>query len=91
MGAVINEPLEGIVAGVPFVDVVTTMLDDDIPLTTFEYDEWGNPNNKESYDYMLSYSPYDQVERKITLQSSLLPDTTILRYSILNLQNGLQN
>ena len=67
MGAVINiEPklFRGVVAGVPFVDVVTTMLDDDIPLTTFEYDEWGNPNNKESYDYMLSYSPYDQVEKK---------------------------
>ena len=67
MGAVANmnpELFRGIVAGVPFVDVVTTMLDDDIPLTTFEYDEWGNPNNKESYDYMLSYSPYDQVEEK---------------------------
>ena len=67
MGAVMNmEPglFKGIVAGVPFVDVVTTMLDDDIPLTTFEYDEWGNPNNKDSYEYMLSYSPYDQVEGK---------------------------
>ncbi len=67
MGAVANmapELFRGIVAGVPFVDVVTTMLDDDIPLTTFEYDEWGNPNNKDSYDYMLSYSPYDQVEEK---------------------------
>jgi oligopeptidase B len=67
MGAVSNmapELFRGIVAGVPFVDVVTTMLDEDIPLTTSEYDEWGNPNNKESYDYMLSYSPYDQVERK---------------------------
>ncbi len=67
MGAVVNmEPklFRGIVAGVPFVDVITTMLDDDIPLTTFEYDEWGNPNNKDSYDYMLSYSPYDQVEEK---------------------------
>ena len=67
MGAVVNmEPklFRGIVAGVPFVDVVTTMLDEDIPLTTFEYDEWGNPNNKDSYDYMLSYSPYDQVEKK---------------------------
>ena len=67
MGAVVNmapELFKGIVAGVPFVDVVTTMLDDDIPLTTFEYDEWGNPNNKDSYDYMLSYSPYDQVEEK---------------------------
>jgi len=67
MGAVANmapDLFRGIVAGVPFVDVVTTMLDEDIPLTTFEYDEWGNPNNKESYDYMLSYSPYDQVEGK---------------------------
>ena len=67
MGAVVNmapEIFKGIVAAVPFVDVVTTMLDDDIPLTTFEYDEWGNPNNKDSYDYMLSYSPYDQVEGK---------------------------
>ena len=67
MGAVVNmapELFKGIVAGVPFVDVVTTMLDEDIPLTTFEYDEWGNPNNKDSYEYMLSYSPYDQVEEK---------------------------
>ena len=67
MGAVVNmEPklFRGIVAGVPFVDVITTMLDEDITLTTFEYDEWGNPNNKASYDYMLSYSPYDQVEEK---------------------------
>ncbi len=67
MGAVANMApnlFRGIVAGVPFVDVVTTMLDEDIPLTTFEFDEWGNPENKDSYDYMLSYSPYDQVERK---------------------------
>lgn len=67
MGTVANmasDLFRGIVAGVPFVDVITTMLDDDIPLTTFEYDEWGNPNNKDSYDYMLSYSPYDQVEKK---------------------------
>ncbi|MFC4097783.1 S9 family peptidase [Euzebyella saccharophila] len=64
MGAVINmapELYNGIIASVPFVDVVTTMLDDSIPLTTGEYDEWGNPNEKEYYDYMLSYSPYDQV------------------------------
>jgi oligopeptidase B len=53
-----------VIAGVPFVDVVTTMLDESIPLTTNEYDEWGNPNDKKYYDYMLSYSPYDQVERK---------------------------
>jgi oligopeptidase B len=51
----------GIVAQVPFVDVVTTMLDDSIPLTTNEYDEWGNPMTRAEYDYMLSYSPYDNV------------------------------
>ena len=67
MGAVINlrpELFHGVVASVPFVDVVTTMLDDTIPLTTFEYEEWGNPHRKEYYDYMLSYSPYDNVEAK---------------------------
>jgi len=67
MGAVINmrpDLFRGVIAGVPFVDVVTTMLDESIPLTTNEYDEWGNPNDKKYYDYMLSYSPYDQVERK---------------------------
>jgi len=52
----------GVIAQVPFVDVITTMLDDTIPLTTGEYDEWGNPNEKKYYDYMLSYSPYDQVK-----------------------------
>ena len=67
MGAVVNmnpELYNGIIASVPFVDVVSTMLDDSIPLTTGEYDEWGNPNNKEFYDYIKSYSPYDQVEAK---------------------------
>ncbi len=67
MGAVINlEPqlYRGVVAHVPFVDVVTTMLDADIPLTTFEWDEWGDPREEEYYRYMLSYSPYDQVEEK---------------------------
>tara|TARA_B100001175_G_scaffold281907_1_gene260603 strand:+ start:162 stop:2219 length:2058 start_codon:yes stop_codon:yes gene_type:complete len=67
MGAVANmepEVFKGIIAGVPFVDVVTTMLDESIPLTTFEFDEWGDPNDRESYFYMLSYSPYDQVEEK---------------------------
>lgn len=66
-GAVSNlapELYKGIIADVPFVDVLTTMLDPDIPLTTGEYDEWGNPNVKEYYDYILSYSPYDNVERK---------------------------
>ena len=65
MGAIVNmapELYNGVIAQVPFVDVVTTMLDDSIPLTTGEYDEWGNPNDKEYYDYMLSYSPYDQVK-----------------------------
>jgi oligopeptidase B len=51
----------GIVAHVPFVDIVTTMLDESIPLTTNEYDEWGDPNEREYYDYMLTYSPYDNV------------------------------
>ena len=53
---------KAIVAQVPFVDVVTTMLDDAIPLTTSEYDEWGDPRDPRYYDYMLSYSPYDNVE-----------------------------
>lgn len=67
MGAVINmEPSlwKGAIAAVPFVDVVTTMLDETIPLTTGEYDEWGNPNDKEYYNYIKTYSPYDQVEAK---------------------------
>ena len=67
MGAVANlrpDLFHGMVAHVPFVDVVTTMLDESIPLTTFEYDEWGNPNELESYQYMLSYSPYDNLEAK---------------------------
>ncbi len=67
MGAVSNlrsDLFKGIVAEVPFVDVVTTMLDASIPLTTGEYDEWGDPHKKEYYDYMLSYSPYDNVARK---------------------------
>jgi len=64
IGVVINQAPElykGVVAAVPFVDIVSTMLDDSIPLTTGEYDEWGNPNEKHYYHYMLSYSPYDQV------------------------------
>jgi oligopeptidase B len=67
MGAVANmRPalFKGVVAEVPFVDVVTTMLDPSIPLTTGEYDEWGDPNQKEYFDYMLSYSPYDNVAAK---------------------------
>lgn len=76
MGAVLNlEPtlFRGVIAAVPFVDVVTTMLDDSIPLTTGEYDEWGNPNDKTYYDYMLSYSPYDNV--KATNYTNILVTT----------------
>lgn len=65
MGAIVNMApflYQGVIAQVPFVDVVTTMLDDTIPLTTGEYDEWGNPNKKKYYEYMLSYSPYDNVK-----------------------------
>ena len=67
MGAVMNlEPglFNGVIAGVPFVDVINTMLDESIPLTTFEFDEWGNPKNKEYFDYMMTYSPYDNVAAK---------------------------
>ena len=67
MGAIINmnpELFNGILAAVPFVDVVTTMLDESIPLTTGEFDEWGNPKDKDSYEYMLSYSPYDNVQQR---------------------------
>ncbi len=67
MGAIVNmnpELYHGVIAAVPFVDVISTMLDDSIPLTTGEYDEWGNPNIKKYYDYMKSYSPYDQVISK---------------------------
>jgi oligopeptidase B len=67
VGTVANmtpELFNGIIAAVPFVDIVTTMLDDSIPLTTGEYDEWGNPNEKAYYDYMKSYSPYDNVSEQ---------------------------
>ena len=67
MGVIANiapEQYHGIIAQVPFVDVVNTMLDDTIPLTTNEYDEWGNPNEKEAYNYMKAYSPYENIEAK---------------------------
>jgi oligopeptidase B len=67
IGAIVNiepELYNGVIAAVPFVDVVTTMLDESIPLTTGEYDEWGNPNDPEYYEYILSYSPYDNIEKK---------------------------
>ncbi|MEM9884289.1 MAG: S9 family peptidase [Bacteroidota bacterium] len=83
MGAIMNmrpDLWKGVVAAVPFVDVVTTMLDESIPLTTFEYDEWGNPNQKEYYDYMLSYSPYDNVSKQdypATLVTTGLHDSQV--------------
>ena len=83
MGAIANmrpNLWKGIVSQVPFVDVVSTMIDDSIPLTTGEYDEWGNPNEKKFYDYMLSYSPYDQLEAKnypATLVTSGLHDSQV--------------
>ena len=67
IGAVINmspELYNGVIAAVPFVDVISTMMDDEIPLTTSEYDEWGNPKNKNYYKYILSYSPYDQIKHQ---------------------------
>ena len=74
MGAIMNmapEIYNGVISAVPFVDVITTMLDETIPLTSSEYDEWGNPNDKEYYDYMKSYSPYDN------LQSVAYPNTLV--------------
>ena len=67
MGAVVNirpDLFKAVICKVPFVDVVTTMNDPSIPLTTLEYDQWGNPDEKEYYEYMLSYSPYDQVKKQ---------------------------
>src|SRR6059036_1116002 len=84
MGAVVNmrpELFRGVIAGVPYVDVITTMMDSTIPLTTGEYDEWGNPHDSTFYRYMLSYSPYDNVERKAypnLLITAGLYDTQVL-------------
>jgi len=67
MGVIVNEEPQlynGVIAAVPFVDVITTMLDDSIPLTTGEYDEWGNPNDEVYYRYMKSYSPYDNIKKQ---------------------------
>ena len=95
IGAVINlapNLYNGVIAAVPFVDVVTTMLDETIPLTTGEYDEWGNPNNEEFYNYILSYSPYDNV-KNIKYPNILVTahDYMTLKSNIGNLQNGWQN
>src|SRR3989454_5907897 len=84
MGAVVNmrpELFRGVIAGVPYVDVITTMSDSTIPLTTGEYDEWGNPHDSTFYRYMLSYSPYDNVARKAypnLLITAGLYDTQVL-------------
>jgi len=86
MGAITNmapQDYRAIAAHVPFVDVVTTMLDASIPLTTNEYDEWGNPAQRDYYDYMLSYSPYDNVGRKAypaTFVSTGLWDSQVQYY-----------
>ena len=86
MGAVINmepELYTGIISAVPFVDVVTTMSDESIPLTTFEYKEWGNPANKEEYHYIKSYSPYDNIKPAkypAVLVTSSLHDSQVQYY-----------
>ena len=86
MGAIINmEPklYKGIVSAVPFVDVLTTMSDESIPLTTFEYKEWGNPNKKKEYFYIKKYSPYDNIDYKpypSVLVTSSLYDSQVQYY-----------
>ena len=65
------------IAAVPFVDVATTMLDESLPLTTGEYEEWGNPNDPEYFDYMLSYSPYDNISAQSYPISWLLEDSML--------------
>ena len=82
MGVIVNEAPQlynGIIAAVPFVDVVTTMLDESIPLTTSEYDEWGNPNKEEFYQYIKSYSPYDNVKKQA--YPNLLVTTGLTRFT----------
>ena len=94
MGTVMNwapELFNGIIAQVPFVDVVTTMLDEKIPLTTGEYNEWGNPNNEEFYHYIKSYSPYDNIEEKNYPNLLITQVFTIRKCNIGNQQNGRQN
>ena len=86
MGAIINmepELYTGIISAVPFVDVVTTMSDETIPLTTFEYKEWGNPANKDEYNYIKSYSPYDNIKPSnypAVLVTSSLYDSQVQYY-----------
>jgi oligopeptidase B len=86
MGAIINmepELYKGIISAVPFVDVLTTMSDESIPLTTFEYKEWGNPANKEEYEYIKEYSPYDNIKPSFypaVLVTSSLFDSQVQYY-----------
>jgi oligopeptidase B len=91
VSAVINirpELFKGVVAAVPFVDAVTTMLDPSVPLTTAEYDEWGNPNERPYFDYILSYSPYDNVEARPIPISWSRPRCRIPRSSTGSRRNG---
>jgi oligopeptidase B len=94
MGAVVNmrpDLFKGVIAKVPFVDVVTTMEDESIPLTTGEFDEWGNPENPESYMYMLDYSPYDQVKPQNYPNMLVTTGFMIHRCNIGNRLNGWPN
>ena len=94
MGAIINiEPklYKGIVSAVPFVDVLTTMSDESIPLTTFEYKEWGNPKIKREYFYIKKYSPYDNIDFKAYPSVLVTSSYLILKFNILNQQNMFLN
>ena len=94
MGAVINmrpDLFGGVIAQVPFVDVVTTMLDETIPLTTGEYDEWGDPNDPSSYRYIKSYSPYDNVGPKSYPHMLVMTGLTTLRSSTGSRPSGSQS
>lgn len=94
MGVAINQRPElfhGVIAQVPFVDVVTTMLDESIPLTTGEFEEWGNPQDPQYYEYMKSYSPYDNVTAQAYPHLLVTTVYTILRCNIGNRQNGSLN
>jgi oligopeptidase B len=85
------ERFKGIVAQVPFVDVVTTMLDESIPLTTGEFEEWGNPQDETYYRYMKEYSPYDNVEAKAYPHLLVTTGCMIRRCNTGSRQNGSRN
>lgn len=94
MGAVVNmapDLYEGVVSAVPFVDVVTTMLDPSIPLTTGEYDEWGNPENEEDYWRIKAYSPYDNIKAQHYPHILVTTGLQIPKFNTGNLQNGWLN